>query len=75
MSKKQVRATLSILFAIWFGTGVQGQQNAGVRESRVPVGGTELYARLVTLKGCGHFTFMECPVPVHREIDSFFARE
>ena len=29
-------------------------------------------ARLVTLKGCGHFTFMECPIPVHEEIDNFF---
>jgi proline iminopeptidase len=29
-------------------------------------------ARLVTLKGCGHFTFMECPIPVHQEIDDFF---
>lgn len=29
-------------------------------------------ARLVTLKGCGHFTFMECPVPVHEEIDNLF---
>jgi proline iminopeptidase len=30
-------------------------------------------ARLTILKGCGHFTFMECPVPVHEEIDIFFA--
>jgi proline iminopeptidase len=30
-------------------------------------------ARLVTLKGCGHFTYMECPVPVHQEIDRFLA--
>lgn len=29
-------------------------------------------ARLVTLKGCGHFTFLECPVPVHEQIDAFF---
>lgn len=30
-------------------------------------------ARLVTLKACGHFTFMECPTPVFQEIDRFFA--
>jgi len=29
-------------------------------------------ARLVTLRDCGHFTFMECPIPVHEEIDNFF---
>jgi proline iminopeptidase len=31
-------------------------------------------ARLVTLKGCGHFTYMECPVPVHDEIDALFLK-
>ena len=31
-------------------------------------------ARLVVLKGCGHFTYMECPVPVHEEIDRLLAR-
>ena len=31
------------------------------------------HARLVVLKGCGHFTYMECPVEVHQEIDRFFA--
>jgi proline iminopeptidase len=30
-------------------------------------------ARLVVLKGCGHFTFMECPVETHGQIDAFFA--
>lgn len=30
-------------------------------------------AHLTVLKGCGHFTFLECPAPVHKEIDSFFA--
>ena len=30
-------------------------------------------ARLVTLKGCGHFTFMECPAETHEQIDAFFA--
>jgi len=30
-------------------------------------------ARLVTLKDCGHFTYMECPVPVHNEIDALFS--
>ena len=30
-------------------------------------------ARLTILEGCGHFTFMECPVPVHQEIDPLFA--
>jgi proline iminopeptidase len=28
--------------------------------------------RLVILKGCGHFTYMECPIPVHEQIDGFF---
>jgi proline iminopeptidase len=30
-------------------------------------------AHLVVLKGCGHFTYMECPTPVHEEMDGFFA--
>jgi proline iminopeptidase len=30
-------------------------------------------ARLVILKGCGHFTFMECPAETHGQIDAFFA--
>ena len=29
-------------------------------------------ARLVKLKGCGHFTYMECPEAVHKDIDEFF---
>lgn len=29
-------------------------------------------ARLITLKDCGHFTYMECPVAVHEQIDLFF---
>jgi proline iminopeptidase len=29
-------------------------------------------ARLVTLKDCGHFTYMECPVAVREQIDAFF---
>jgi len=29
-------------------------------------------AKLTVLKGCGHFTFMECPATVHDEVDSFF---
>jgi proline iminopeptidase len=29
-------------------------------------------ARLVTLKGCGHFTYLECPVAVREQIDAFF---
>ena len=33
------------------------------------------YARIAVLKGCGHFTFMECPIPVHQQIDAFFARK
>jgi proline iminopeptidase len=28
-------------------------------------------ARMVTLKGCGHFTYLECPVAVHEQIDAF----
>jgi len=28
-------------------------------------------ARLVTLKDCGHFTYMECPVPLREQIDAF----
>jgi proline iminopeptidase len=30
-------------------------------------------ARLVILKDCGHFTFMECPAETHGQIDAFFA--
>jgi proline iminopeptidase len=30
-------------------------------------------ARLVTLKDCGHFTYMECPVAVRERIDGFLA--
>jgi proline iminopeptidase len=30
------------------------------------------HARLVTLKDCGHFTYMECPAAVHEQIDTFF---
>jgi proline iminopeptidase len=29
-------------------------------------------ARMVTLKGCGHFTYLECPVAVGKHIDHFF---
>jgi pimeloyl-ACP methyl ester carboxylesterase len=29
-------------------------------------------ARLVTLKDCGHFTYLECPVAVREQIDAFF---
>ena len=30
-------------------------------------------ARLVTLKGCGHFTYMECPAETHEQLDAFLA--
>jgi proline iminopeptidase len=30
-------------------------------------------AQLTVLKDCGHFTFIECPIPVHAAIDSFVA--
>jgi proline iminopeptidase len=29
-------------------------------------------ARLVTMKDCGHFAYLECPGPVRKEIDGFF---
>lgn len=29
-------------------------------------------ARLVTMKECGHFAYLECPGPVRKEIDAFF---
>lgn len=29
-------------------------------------------ARLVTMKECGHFSYLECPAPVRQEIDRFF---
>jgi proline iminopeptidase len=29
-------------------------------------------ARLVTLKDCGHFAYLECPVPLREQIDAFF---
>jgi proline iminopeptidase len=31
-------------------------------------------ARLVTLKDCGHFAYLECPADVRRAIDDFFRR-
>jgi pimeloyl-ACP methyl ester carboxylesterase len=30
---------------------------------------------MVTLKDCGHFSYLECPVAVHEEIDTFFRSE
>jgi proline iminopeptidase len=32
-------------------------------------------ARLVTLKDCGHFSYLECPDAVRRELDDFFHRQ
>jgi proline iminopeptidase len=32
-------------------------------------------ARLITLKGCGHFSYMECSAAVHEEIDNFFRQQ
>jgi proline iminopeptidase len=29
-------------------------------------------ARMVTLKACGHFSYLECPAPVRNEIDDLF---
>jgi proline iminopeptidase len=29
-------------------------------------------ARLVTLKDCGHFPYLECPTPLREQIDAFF---
>jgi proline iminopeptidase len=29
-------------------------------------------AHMVTLKGCGHFSYLECPVSVREQIDAFF---
>ena len=29
-------------------------------------------SRMVTLKDCGHFTYLECPAPVRENIDAFF---
>jgi proline iminopeptidase len=31
-------------------------------------------ARLVVLKGCGHFTYLECPADVRKALDDFFPR-
>jgi len=31
-------------------------------------------ARMVTLKDCGHFAYMECPAAVHSEIDAFLRK-
>ena len=30
-------------------------------------------ARLVTIKDCGHFTYLECPSEVRRSVDEFFS--
>jgi proline iminopeptidase len=32
-------------------------------------------ARMVTLKDCGHFSYLEVPVAVHEQIDAFFRAE
>ncbi len=32
-------------------------------------------ARLVTLKDCGHFSYLECPAAVRKEIDELFRRK
>jgi proline iminopeptidase len=32
-------------------------------------------ARMVTLKDCGHFAYLECPVDVREQIDAFFRGE
>jgi pimeloyl-ACP methyl ester carboxylesterase len=32
-------------------------------------------ARLVMLKDCGHFTYLECPASVRENIDAFFRHE
>ena len=32
-------------------------------------------ARMAMLKGCGHFTYLECPVAVHQQIHAFFRGE
>jgi len=29
-------------------------------------------ARMVALKNCGHFSYLECPVDVRRYVDDFF---
>jgi proline iminopeptidase len=29
-------------------------------------------ARMVTLKDCGHFSYLECPVAVREQIDTFY---
>ena len=29
-------------------------------------------ARMVTLKDCGHFSYMECPAAFRKQIDGFF---
>jgi pimeloyl-ACP methyl ester carboxylesterase len=31
-------------------------------------------ARLVTLNDCGHFSYLECPAAVRKDIDNFFHR-
>ena len=31
------------------------------------------YDRFATIMDCGHFAYLECPAPVRREIDGFFA--
>jgi proline iminopeptidase len=47
----------------------------------IPIGSAEHItqampnARMVTLKECGHFTYMECPVPVRESINAFFRRK
>jgi pimeloyl-ACP methyl ester carboxylesterase len=33
------------------------------------------HAHMVTLKDCGHFSYLECPAAVREQIDAFFRSE
>ena len=43
-------------------------------ETSLHIGKAIPAARLTTLRGCGHFAYLECPAEVRRAIDEFFAQ-
>lgn len=55
-----------------------GQSNANrlleghAADSRTRQQETVSLGRLVTLKDCGHFSYLECPVAVREQLDVFF---
>jgi proline iminopeptidase len=49
-----------------------GDQDFIPRDIAVHIARAIPNARLITMKDCGHFAYLECPGDVHRAIDGFF---